>query len=137
MGQNQDAKGHKPLKFSQPSESIATAENPPKLVYLPGLRGIPVRGAPAKIIAPEELKTYELHRDVHFRIFDLAKPEDLAAYERLMTACASKPWVEGIKEYAEGVGVNDWRIGVKWMESFMEPRETGVFVMTDDTVGVI
>ena len=135
MSENEDPK---PLKFSAPSDSVVIDEHPPKLVYLPGFEGTPVRGAPQGVLAPEELSTYRLHWDVHFRIFDMLNPEDVAAYERLMTAAASKSWVQVFKEIVpDDVGHGKgWKLGIKWGERFLEPQETGVFVMTEDTVGV-
>lgn len=129
--------GHRPLEFSAPSKSAAVAGEKPKLVFLPGFEGTPVRGAPGKILAPEELKTYRPHWDVHFRIFDLAKEEDAAAYERLMTAAGTYEWVQVFKELVPTDLGKDgsWRIGVKWGEKYLEPPQTGVFVMTGDTLG--
>ena len=129
----------KPWKFSAPSKSDAVSVKKPRLVFLPGFNETPVRGAPDGILPPEVLRTYKEHWDVHFRIFDLSDEADTAAYERLMTAAASNAWVRVFKELTpESVGQDgNWKIGVKWGEKFLEPPETGVFVMTEDTVGVI
>jgi len=127
----------KPLEFSAPSESAVLTKEKPKLVFLPGFEGSPVRGAPGKVLTPEELKTYRPHWDVHFKVFDLAVPEQAEAYERLMTAAASFEWVMVFKELIPvDLGKDgSWKIGIKWGEKYLEPPETGVFIMTDDTLG--
>ena len=134
MSENEN---HRPLKFSAPSKSVAAQEKPPPLVYLPGFEGTPVRGSPQRILAPEELRTYKQHWDVHLRIFDLTVPDQTEAYERLMTAAASNSWVTVFKEIMpENIDdKGNCKIGVKWGERFLQPQDSGVFVMTDDTVG--
>ena len=127
----------KPLRFSQPLDPVATAKEKPELVYLPGLDNIPVRGAPDRVLTPEELRTYKPHWQIHFRVFDLEDEEQRADYERLGTAAASCEWVLVIKEIIpENVGNSGgWRIGVKWGELYYMPREHGVFLATDDPLG--
>ena len=125
--------------FSPPSESAAIGEKTPDLLYLPGHQGVPVRGAPSRILAPEELQRFQLSIDVHFRIFDLQNPDQLRQYETLMTAAASFPWVrvyEEVKPADIGAGSTNWKVGVKWGETYLQPPVTGVFRVNTDPLGV-
>ncbi len=95
---------------------------------------MPVRGGSAQV-TPEELAKYQPAYHVHFRIFDLAKPDDIVAYETLMSAAASLPWIKVLKEVQPTEGPDVWKIGVKWFEVYLQPQLTGIFRAPDSPLG--
>ena len=107
------------------------------LVYLPGFNNIPVKNPRSAAIAPEELETYTLVWNMHFRIFDLADDKDKKDYESLMTAAASKEWVKVFYEVKpDKIEYNkenfSFPVAIKWGEQFLQPKDSGIF--TDNKI---
>lgn len=117
-----------------PSSVLAPVE--PRLVYLPGYKGIPVRGilSPEEIISKAKLNRLKRVFDVHFRVFDLAIPEEKQLYEKLMSAAGnnSQHVVKCKEVWPEGFGDSHWKVAVKWTEAYLEDSEKRHGIMMSD-----
>ncbi|MFA7114959.1 MAG: hypothetical protein WC214_05810 [Candidatus Omnitrophota bacterium] len=92
---------------------------------MPGFQGVPIRNVKSRgAMTREDVSKLVVTWDIHFKIFDMSSPGDVATYERLQTAAATLgQHVRVIKEtYPEGFGKEHWKIAVKWGERYLEPQ---------------